>query len=71
MATNVVIVNPADKTRHYSYAIGEGAIVLADELVFNINKFPIGSQYLDTTTGDFYLRTKKSTPAVIADWVKK
>lgn len=70
MASNLIILNPADKTRHYTYASGEGAPVLADEMVFNINKFPVGSQYIDTTTGDFYVRTVKSDPAVVADWKK-
>lgn len=38
---NLVILNPADKTRFYSVASGEGAPAdVTDELIVNVKDFP-------------------------------
>lgn len=65
--TNLVILNPSDKTRMYSVAIGKGAPTDADDPInTNVKDFPIGSQYTDLTGKKFYVRTGKS--GVAADW---
>lgn len=61
------ILNPSDKTRMYTVAIGEGAPTDADDvIVADIKKFPIGSQYTDTKDKKFYVRTAKAK--AVADW---
>ena len=63
---NLVILNPADKTRFYSVASGEGAPADAiDEL--NVKDFPIGSQYTDVRGKKFYVRMAEDK--AVADWV--
>ena len=61
--TDLVILNPADKTRMFSVAIGKGAP--ADDVI-NVKDFPIGSQYTDLTAKKFYVRTGNTGAA--ADW---
>ena len=64
---NLVILNPADKTRLYSVAIGEGAPTdAADPIVASVKNFPVGSQYTDLTSKKFYVRTGKQGAA--DDW---
>lgn len=64
---NLVILNPADKTRMYSVATGKGAPADADEpLVVNVKDYPVGSQFTDLTGKKFYVRTDKQ--GVVADW---
>lgn len=61
------ILNPSDKTRMYTVAIGEGAPADAtDAIIADVKKFPIGSQYTDTKGKKFYVRTAKAKAA--ADW---
>lgn len=61
------ILNPSDKTRMYSVAIGEGAPADTDDvIVSDIKKFPVGSQYTDTKNKKFYVRVAKAKAA--ADW---
>lgn len=61
------ILNPSDKTRMYTVAIGEGAPTDAsDVIVADVKKFPIGSQYTDTKNKKFYVRTAMTKAA--ADW---
>ena len=62
------ILNPSDKTRHYSYASGEGAPAATDVLVTDTHLYPVGSQYLDTAGGTLYVRISASVPPVVADW---
>lgn len=62
---NLVILNPADKTRFYSVASGEGAP--ADELIVNVKDFPVGSQYTDVSGKKFYVRMAENK--AVADWV--
>ena len=63
----ISILNPSDKTRMYTVAIGEGAPTDADDvIVTDVRKFPIGSQYTDTKGKKFYVRTAKDKAA--ADW---
>lgn len=64
---NLVILNPADKTRFYSVASGEGAPAVTDELIVNVKDFPIGSQYTDVHGKKFYVRMAENK--VVADWV--
>ena len=65
--TKLSILNPSDKTRMYTVAIGEGAPADADDvIVADVKKFPIGSQYTDTKNKKFYVRTAKAKAA--ADW---
>lgn len=65
--TKLSILNPADKTRMYTVAIGEGAPTDTDDvLVADVKKFPVGSQYTDTKGKKFYVRTAKAKAA--ADW---
>lgn len=67
--TNLVVLNSADKARHYSVAIGKGAISdNADPIVANVALFPVGSQYTDVTNKKFYVRTAASSAPVAADW---
>lgn len=74
---NLVILNPADKTRFYSVASGEGAPAdvtdegapadVTDELIVNVKDFPIGSQYTDVSGKKFYVRMAEDK--AVADWV--
>lgn len=65
--TNLVILNPADKTRMYSVAIGNGAPADTDDPInTNVKDFPIGSQYTDLTGKKLYVRTANA--GVAADW---
>lgn len=65
--TNLVILNPADKTRMYSVATGKGAPTDADDPInADLKTFPIGSQYTDLTGKKFYVRTGETAEA--ADW---
>ena len=65
--TKLSILNPADKTRMYTVAIGEGAPTDTDDvLVADVKKFPVGSQYTDTKAKKFYVRMAKAKAA--ADW---
>ena len=67
--TNLVVLNSADKARHYSVAIGKGAISdNADPIVANVALFPVGSQYTDVTNKKFYVRTAVCATPVAADW---
>ena len=64
---NLVILNPADKTRMYSVAIGEGAPADTDDPIVTDKKtYPVGSQYTDLTAKKFYVRT--ASAGVVADW---
>lgn len=61
------ILNPSDKTRMYTVAIGEGAPADADDvIVTDVKKFPIGSQYTDTKDKKFYVRTAEAK--AVDDW---
>ena len=65
--SNLIVLNPADKTRHYSVVIGGGAPADADEpLVIDTKTYPIGSQFTDTTGKKFYVRV--AVAKVVADW---
>lgn len=65
--TDLVILNPADKTRMYSVATGNGVPTDADDpIVADVKSFPVGSQYTDLTGKKFYVRTAKAGAA--ADW---
>ena len=65
--TNLVILNPADKTRMYSVAIGNGAPTDTDDPInTNVKGFPIGSQFTDLKNKKFYVRTDNK--GVAADW---
>lgn len=65
--TNLTILNPADKTRMYSVATGNGVPTDADDTInTDVKSFPIGSQYTDLTGKKFYIRTDKK--GVAADW---
>lgn len=67
--TNLVILNPADKTRMYSVAIGKGAPADEDDLInISVKDFPVGSQYTDVTGKKFYVRTDEK--GVAADWTE-
>lgn len=67
--TNLVILNPADKTRMYSVAIGQGTPADADDPInTDVKKFPIGSQFTDLTGKKFYVRTDNK--GVAADWTE-
>lgn len=65
---NLVILNPADRTRFYSVASGEGAPAdVTDELIVNVKDFPVGSQYTDVSGKKFYVRMAENK--AVADWV--
>lgn len=65
--TNLVILNPADKTRMYSVVIGKGVPTDADDPInVDVKTYPIGSQYTDLTGKKFYVRTDNKGAA--ADW---
>ena len=65
--TELVILNPADKTRMYSVATGKGAPADADDPInTDLKSFPVGSQYTDLTAKKFYVRT--GSTAAAADW---
>ena len=65
---NLVILNPADKTRFYSVASGEGAPAdVTDDLIATDKDFPVGSQYTDVSGKKFYVRMAENK--VVADWV--
>lgn len=66
--TNLTILNPADKTRMYSVATGNGVPTDADDVInTDVLKFPVGSQYSDLTGKKFYVRMAATKAA--ADWV--
>lgn len=55
---NLVILNPSDKTRQYSVAIGKGTPTDKDDPInSDVKTYPIGSQYTDLTGKKFYVRT--------------
>lgn len=64
--TKLVVLNPADKTRHYTVAIGEGSPAEEDVLVTDTKNFPAGSQYTDKSGKKFYVRIAEE--AAVADW---
>ena len=65
--TDLVILNGSDKTRHYSVAMGKGAISeVADPIVADVRQFPIGSQYTDLTNKTFAVRVAANK--AVADW---
>ena len=66
--TNLIILNPADKTRHFSVTLGEGAPAASDAIVTDIKTYPIGSQYTDKTNKNFYVRVAGAK--AVADWQK-
>lgn len=64
---NLVILNSADKTRHYSVAMGEGAVADADDvIVTDLKSYPLGSQYTDLTNKTMSVRTAANK--AVADW---
>lgn len=66
---NLAVLNPADKTRMYAVASGNGAPTDTDDpIISDVRTFPACSQYTDLTGKHFYVRmaTEKSA----ADWVK-
>lgn len=67
-STNIIILNPADKARHCTIAVGDGAPADGDAIVTDTRKYPTGSQYTDLTGKDFYVRM--ASAKVAADWVK-
>lgn len=65
--TDLVILNPADKTRMYSVAIGKGTPADTDDPInTNVRDFPVGSMYTDLTGKKLYVRTDEK--GVAADW---
>lgn len=65
--TNLVILNPADKTRMYSVVTGKGVPTEAtDPIVADVKTYPVGSQYTDLAGKKFYIRTDNKGAA--ADW---
>ena len=65
--TNLVILNPADKARMYSVAIGKGVPTDVDDPInTNVRDYPIGSQYTDLAGKKLYVRTDNK--GVAADW---
>lgn len=68
--TKLTILNPSDKTRHYSVSIGEGVIADADDvIVTDIKNYPKGSQYTnvaDAATNIFYVRVAEEK--AVTDW---
>lgn len=64
---DLVILNPADKTRMYSVAIGKGTPADTDDPInTNVRDFPVGSMYTDLTGKKLYVRTDEE--GVAADW---
>lgn len=64
---DLVILNPADKTRMYSVAIGKGTPADTDDPInTNVRDFPVGSMYTDLTGKKLYVRTDEK--GVAADW---
>lgn len=64
---NLSVLNPADKTRMYSVAVGEGSVSDSDDvLVTDVKTFPVGSQFTDLEGKKFYVRTGNSK--AVADW---
>lgn len=67
--TDLVILNPADKTRMYSVVIGKGVPADTDDPINkDVKTYPIGSQYTDLTGKKFYVRTDNK--GVAADWTE-
>lgn len=66
--TNLRILNGADKTRHYSVVIGNGAVsAVSDALVADVQKYPIGSTYTDLDAGGKKY-TRVAADKAVADW---
>lgn len=64
---DLVILNPADKTRMYSVAIGKGTPADTDDPInTNVRDFPVGSMYTDLTGKRLYVRTDEK--GVVGDW---
>lgn len=65
--SELAILNPADKTRFYSVAIGKGVPTDADDvLISDIKVFPVGSTYTDIEGKKQYVRTAKELAST--DW---
>lgn len=67
-ATNIKILNAGDKTFLRADAVGTGALAAGDILISNLDMFPIGSTYFDTTNRVHYIRLDDNL--VIGDWCK-
>lgn len=69
-ASNLIILNGSDKTRHYTVAIGSGApSTTTEELVAQTSKYPKGSFYIDTATGTLYVR--QAIAKAVVDWTSQ
>lgn len=67
--TNLSVLNPADKTRMYAVATGNGAVQDVDDVIVTDTKtYPVGSQYTDLTGKVFYVRTADTV--AVSDWTK-
>lgn len=65
--TELVILNPSDKTRMYAVLTGKGTPTDADDvIVTNVRDFPVGSQYTDLTGKKFFVRVAVAKAAT--DW---
>lgn len=66
--TDLTVLNPGDKTRHYTYASGNGTPAAGDALVDDVVTYTAGSQYLDLAAGTLYVRTAVTVPPAVGDW---
>lgn len=66
--TSLHVLNPADKTRHYSVAMGEGTLAATDALVTDVKTYPLGSQFTNLTSKKFYVRT--AVEGATTDWTE-
>lgn len=65
----LAVLNPADKTRMYSVASGEGAPTdVNDPIIKDVRTFPAASQYTDLKNKKFYVRTGVEKAAT--DWTE-
>lgn len=70
-ATNIQVLNTGDKVKSHADVIGQGVPANGDLLCTNLNAYPIGSTYLNTTgattTTKFFIRFAAN--GVAADWI--
>lgn len=69
-ATNVKVLNPADKTYLRANAIGTGVIANGDLIATDTKTYPIGSTYINTAgAAGTVMYVRIAAVGVAADWV--
>jgi hypothetical protein len=67
-ATALKVINVGDKVKQHANVIGTGAPADSDTLVSDILSYPLGSFYLNLTTGQQFRRVAVGGTTAATDW---